>query len=317
MIFLYIVDSDKDENEDVEIISTHDEKVKSVGEILSNDSSRKILNLLNSSNEMTINEIAQKTGLSLSLVTHHIKKMQSVEVVKISKVGRSVKGHKMNYYSATNQSFLIVPSKEPINTVTSSLKKFSKFFAIGMAGVVSWMTLNSENDARFQGGELSQNTVDIHDESIEEWSSGEEIPVESVDGDTNKNSRTDEDQNLSITDSVTSGEEYGDASSERVAETVSSEPAPEPEPAPSHSGVVEYDDFSEGSTTLDDTVRQNTGSISLDSEVYPVPYSSEASYAIDIDGLFLSIIIPVIVVVAGIILERILTRWYNKRKIKN
>ena len=301
------MDSDKDESEDVEIISTHDEKVKTVGEILSNDSSREILNLLNSGNEMTINEIAQKTGLSLSLVTHHIKKMQSVEVVKISKVGRSVKGHKMNYYSATNQSFLIVPSKEPIRSVTSSLKKFSKFFAIGMAGIVSWMTLRPQNDARFQGGELSQGSLDIHDES-QEWGSA-------------YSKKSDADQDESITDSFTSGEEHGDASSERIAETVSSEPTPEPEPEPtpepSHSGVVKYEDLSEDSTVLDETDRANTGSISLDSEVYPVPYSSEASYAIDVDGLFLSIIVPVIVVVTGIILERVLTRWYNKRKIKN
>lgn len=294
------MDSDKDESEDVEIISTHDEKVKMVGEILSNDSSREILNLLNSGNEMTINEIAQKTGLSLSLVTHHIKKMQSVEVVKISKVGRSVKGHKMNYYSATNQSFLIVPSKEPISTVTSSLKKFSKFFAIGMAGVVSWITLNSENDARFQGGELSQRPTDIQNESLDEWDSAFA-------------KKTDNDQDESLDDNFTSGEEWGNTSSEQVAETVSSEL----EPKPSHSGVVEYDDFSENYTVLDETGSVNTGSISLDSEIYPVPYSSEASYAIDIDGVFLSIIIPITVVVAGIILERVLTRWYNKRKIRN
>ena len=308
------MDPDKDESEDVEIISTHDEKVKTVGEILSNDSSREILNLLNSGNEMTINEIAQKTGLSLSLVTHHIKKMQSVEVVKISKVGRSVKGHKMNYYSATNQSFLIVPSKEPIHSVTSSLKKFSKFFAIGMAGIVSWMTLRPQNDGRFQDVDLSQDSTDIHDENQDEWDSGEEIPVEGFDNDANKNSRADEDK--SIVDSFTSGEENEEKSSELVVDTVSSEPMPEPEPEPSHSGIVEFD-FSEESITLDDAVRQNTGSASLDSEVYPVPYSSEVSYASDIDGLFLSIIIPVIIVVAGIVLERVLTRWYNKRKIKN
>lgn len=63
-----------DENDDVQIISTNEKKVKLVGEILSNDSSRKILNLLNASNEMTINEIAKNTGLSLALVTHHLKK---------------------------------------------------------------------------------------------------------------------------------------------------------------------------------------------------------------------------------------------------
>ena len=308
------MDPDKDESEDVEIISTHDEKVKIVGEILSNDSSREILNLLNSGNEMTINEIAQKTGSSLSLVTHHIKKMQSVEVVKISKVGRSVKGHKMNYYSATNQSFLIVPSKEPIHSVTSSLKKFSKFFAIGMAGIVSWMTLRPQNDGRFQDVDLSQDSTGIHDENLDEWDSGEEIPVEGFDNDANKNSRADEDK--SIVDSFTSGEEYEDKSSELVVDRVSSEPIPDPEPEPSHSGVVEFD-FSEDHTVLNDTSPQNTGSISLDSEVYPVPYASETSYAIDIDGVFLSIVIPVIIVVTGIILERVLTRWYNKRKIKN
>ncbi|MDH5463470.1 MAG: winged helix-turn-helix domain-containing protein [Nitrosopumilus sp.] len=310
MVFPYIVDSENGENDDVEIISTHDEKVKIIGEILSNDSSRKILNLLNSSNEMTINEIAQKTGLSLSLVTHHLKRMQSAQVVKVSKVGRSVKGHKMNYYSATNQSFLIVPSKEPVHSITSSLKKFSKFFAIGMAGFFSWMTLkpNSEFSEQVSPGTPQLN---LKDESENK-------------GESAYQTRSDEDQEELIVDSFTSDEEYEDASAEQESETVSSEPVhvpgnepiPEPEPEPSHSGIEEFN-FSEDSTSLGDTVRENTGSISLDSEVYPVPYSSEPSYAIDIDGVFLSIVIPIIVVISGIILERILTRWYNKRKLKN
>ena len=293
------VEENNDE-ENIEIISTHDEKAKVIGEILSNDTSRKILNLLNSRNEMTLNQIAQETGLSLSLVTHHLKKMQSVQVVVVSKVGRSVKGHKMNYYSTTNQSFLITPSPEPVKSIKTTLKKFSKFVAIGLAGIVSWMTLNP-------GGEFSEQVspgspqLNVDGESGDKWEAAYQ-------------SKSDEDK--LVIDEFSSGEESENQSLEPIAEPISSETTPEPEP--SHS-VVEFDDFSEGSTTLDDTVRQNTGSISIDSEVYPVPYSSEASYAVDIDPFFLSIVIPIIVVVSGVVLERILTRRYNnkRRKEKN
>ncbi|MCH9657420.1 winged helix-turn-helix domain-containing protein [archaeon] len=284
-----------DDGDNVKIISTHDEKAKVVGEILSNDTSRKILNLLSVSNEMTLNQISQETGLSLSLVTHHLKKMQSVQVVVISKVGRSVKGHKMNYYSATNQSFLITPSQEPVKSIKTSLKKFSKFVAIGMAGLVSWMNLRPENDAHFQGGESSPGTPEIINEREDKWESAYQ-------------SKSDED--MVVTGEFSGREESENQSLEPIAEPVSSEPKP------SHSGVVEFDDFSEDSTKLDDTVRQNTDSISLDSEAYPVSYSSEASYTVDIDPLFLSIAIPIMIIVSGIILERILTRWYNRKKIK-
>jgi len=49
-----------DMTEKIEIFSTDDEKIKSFGELLTNDSSRSILQLL-FKEEMTANEIAQKT----------------------------------------------------------------------------------------------------------------------------------------------------------------------------------------------------------------------------------------------------------------
>ena len=292
------MDSEDKENDDVEIISTHDEKAKIVGEILSNDSSRKILNLLNSNKELTINEIAQKTELSLSLVTHHIKRMQSAEVIKISRVGRSVKGQKMNYYCTTNQSFLIVPSKEPEDSLRSSLKKFSKFFAIGMAGIISWITLRPKNDAYFQSGELTSGAPIIHDESsMDKWDSAYQT-------------RTDEDQELFLDGSAVS-KEYEDKSTEHT-----NAPEPVPEPEPSHSGI-EYFDFSEDTTVMEDTIGEYTGSIDLSSDVYPVPYTLEAqSGGTGIDPLFLSIVIPIVIVVVGIVIERVITRWYHKRRLK-
>lgn len=292
MVFLNSLNSENDDDYDnIKIMSTHDEKVKLVGEILSNDSSRKILNLLNDSNEMTINEIAQNTGLSLSLVTHHIKRMQSAQVIKVSRIGRSVKGHKMNYYSATNQSFLIVPSKEPVNSIRSSLKKFSKFFAIGMAGFVSWVTLNPDNNG---GTEFQQN----HGEGLEEnyglvvsddkWSSASET-------------RVDSDSSEIIIDNYSE-----DLNLEPVPQ---SEPEPVPNVAsePSHSGI---EDFTSQLTDADSMI---TGSVTLDRTVYPDAYDTTSADSPEL--LIVSIIIPIAVVITGIILERIITRWYNNQKI--
>ena len=130
--------SKKEQQDEIRILSADDEKIKVVGEVLANESSRSILRMLSGANEMTINQIAQEMDLSIPLVSHHLKKMQETGVVKVSRIGKSVKGQEMKYYSATNQSFLITPPERQIHSLFNSLKKFSKFAVIGMAGLVSW-----------------------------------------------------------------------------------------------------------------------------------------------------------------------------------
>ena len=51
-------------SENIKILATDDKKIKSFGEILSNDSSRKILQLL-FNDELTASQIAQKSTISL------------------------------------------------------------------------------------------------------------------------------------------------------------------------------------------------------------------------------------------------------------
>ena len=79
----------------------------------------------------------------------------------------------------------------------------------------------------------------------------------------------------------------------------------ESEPEPSHT---------EGFDLQIDSERANTGSVSLDRTVYPEPYGSTGAESFE---PLLSIIIPIVVIVGGIIIERMLSRWYSKRKMKN
>ena len=69
-------DNSKEEiTEKIKIIATDDEKIKSFGELLTNDSSRAILQLL-FNEELTALQISEKTGISLQLVKYHIIKLQ-------------------------------------------------------------------------------------------------------------------------------------------------------------------------------------------------------------------------------------------------
>lgn len=138
--------SDEESNlsDKIDILSTDDEKLKSVGEILSSDSSRKILKLL-FNQSLTANEIAQKTDLSLPLVIHHLKKMQSVQVVKITKVGKNIKAHDMKYYTIDKFAIVILPA-EMSKTAKKSKSLFNSFTRIhrlatlGGVSIAAWFS---------------------------------------------------------------------------------------------------------------------------------------------------------------------------------
>jgi predicted transcriptional regulator len=82
--------SDDDSTENFKIFATDDKKIKSFGEIFTNDSSREILQLL-FNEELSATQIAQKSNISLQLVKYHLNKLQDLSVVKISKIEKNSK----------------------------------------------------------------------------------------------------------------------------------------------------------------------------------------------------------------------------------
>ena len=250
-------------DESIKIMSVDDQKIKTVGEVLSNDSSRAILKIL-ANKEMSTNQISQDTDLSIALVAFHLKKMQDVGIIKMTRTGKSVKGQDVKYYSATNQSFLITPARH--DSILESVKRYSRFAAIGIAGLVSWVILRKDND---------------------EWNSGEEIPITLSDPDTiPKEPRP----TLPPSDFM-----HGkDASSN----------PPVPSPETSHSGVQE----------LNPQVNTPDATVHLDKTVYPVPFGTSVA---SIESILLSLLVPIAVIVSGIIINMLVSRWMNKKKMHN
>lgn len=131
-------------NEKIEILSTDDQKIKAVGELLSSDSSRAILKLL-FNDHMTANQIAQKTETSLPLVMYHLKKMQDAGIVTISSTGKNSKSHDMKYYTIDKFAIVILPSElseraKSSKSLHNSFNRIYKFATIGGAALATWFS---------------------------------------------------------------------------------------------------------------------------------------------------------------------------------
>ncbi|KAF6243925.1 ArsR family transcriptional regulator [Nitrosopumilus sp. b1] len=128
----------------VEILTTEDEKIKAIGEILSSDPSRQILKLL-FNDSLTANQLSQKTGSSLPLTIYHLKKMQEAGVVKITNVGKNTKSHDMKFYTIDKLAIVILPTemKDPAKKSKSLFNSFNRIHrlaTLGAACVAAWFS---------------------------------------------------------------------------------------------------------------------------------------------------------------------------------
>jgi len=124
--------------EKIKIMATDDVRIKSFGELLTNDSSRAILQLL-FNEELTALQIAEKTEISLQLVKYHIIKLQDLGVVKVTKVEKNSKSQDMKFYSASKFSMVIVPPKYSEKTKESKLlvRSFKHIYKIAGLGIAA------------------------------------------------------------------------------------------------------------------------------------------------------------------------------------
>lgn len=128
----------------VEILSTDDSKLKSIGEILSSDSSRAILKIL-FNDSLTANQISQKTEISLPLVIYHLKKMQDAGMVKITNIGKNTKSHDMKFYTVDKLAIVILPammseSAKKSKSLFNSFTRIHRLATLGGASIAAWFS---------------------------------------------------------------------------------------------------------------------------------------------------------------------------------
>jgi len=119
-----------------------DDNLKALGELLSNETSRKIMSHL-MNNEMYTNEIATKLDFRVSLVIHHLKKMDSLGLVEITEKKIKRKGEKHRFFKIDSDIFVTLNKTKDEVEEKGILKRIFrdgiKFASIGIATVATWI----------------------------------------------------------------------------------------------------------------------------------------------------------------------------------
>ena len=129
-----------DISEKIKVFSSDDEKLKVLGELLSNKSSRDIIRLL-IEKEMYTNEIAKKLELRPNLVIHHLQKMGSVGLLEITNKKITRKGEEHKFFRIPD-GMIIFPQKPQGSIRNNSIRKVFrdniKLMAFGTGILSSW-----------------------------------------------------------------------------------------------------------------------------------------------------------------------------------
>ena len=120
-----------------------DDDLKALGELLSNETSRKIISSL-MKKEMYTNELATTLDMRVSLIIHHLKKMEELGLLEITNKKIIRKGQEHRFFRMSSDIFITLNNtKEEINKKELLKRIFRdgiKFASIGISGMFIWMS---------------------------------------------------------------------------------------------------------------------------------------------------------------------------------
>lgn len=116
-----------------------DTKLKILGELLSNDTSRTILILLKE-NEMYKQQIAKEIGIGVSTVIYHISKMEEIGLVFKSQKKIVRKGQEHNFYKISPKISIDLTKTQPDRkNYRNKVKDIWMFAVIFVAAIASYL----------------------------------------------------------------------------------------------------------------------------------------------------------------------------------
>ena len=92
------------------LVSLDEKKAKDLAEVISNNTSRKILDFL-SEKEATSIDISKKLGIAISTVEYNIKKLVESGLVEAKEFKWSPKGRQQDIYKIKKRYIVITPGK--------------------------------------------------------------------------------------------------------------------------------------------------------------------------------------------------------------
>ncbi len=144
------------------MVSLEEDKAKAIGKIVSNPTSRKILNLL-AEKELSESEIAKKLKTPISTIHYNIQQLMKADLIESTKFRYSEKGNEINIYSLARKLILIAP--KGVKTFRDKIKNILPTAIIALA-IASSIKLFAESKRAFQGA-TQQGATQLSEKAVE------------------------------------------------------------------------------------------------------------------------------------------------------
>lgn len=133
------MEKDDDNIPKIKVFRPTDESLKLLGELLTNDTSRRIIMTLGAE-ELYVNKLAEKLDLRVSLVIHHLKKLENLGLVDVVEkpISKRTKNHR--FFKLRTDVFLSFTEDKEKNKLKRIFKEGIKFTSILLVGVGIWLT---------------------------------------------------------------------------------------------------------------------------------------------------------------------------------
>ncbi len=150
------------------LVSLEEAKAKKLAQVLSNDTSRKILDYLSKKDDATETEISEKMEIPLSTVHYNLKQLVEANLVNADEFHYSKKGKEILHYTLSNKYVIIAPRS------TEKLKEKLKQF-LPVVAVIGAASLAIDLAFRERAPEMLMASRDV---MLEEAPAGARMAIE-------------------------------------------------------------------------------------------------------------------------------------------
>lgn len=99
------------------------EESKKITQVISNDTARKIIELL-ADVPLSASDIAERLQTPLTTIVYNLENLESVGLIKVEKIKYSEKGREVKIYAPVRKLIVVVPEKMDRKSITDILRKY-------------------------------------------------------------------------------------------------------------------------------------------------------------------------------------------------
>jgi len=99
------------------------EESKKITQVISNDTARKIIELLADA-PLSASDIAERLATPLTTIVYNLENLESVGLIRVDKIKYSEKGREVKIYAPVRKLIVVVPEKTDRKSITDILRKY-------------------------------------------------------------------------------------------------------------------------------------------------------------------------------------------------